>query len=220
MNERKKNHWATSHQLLWSRVSTAVSRTSEDHFCHSQTSSDIIYKIAQQFINSSNIKVFSMANLMTELILKHGNTPLPDLVFHHLTKNYLSKKDCLALAFSGATRRYAELFGSNRYEILIQHFPLLQVNGTCLHSAGSWLSAGSTTSLWMNGIGLSATSLLWLSLPLMQATATGSPEIPSVRQLFGWAIWKSSLFMIPKSTSVTCSKSFKPVRRFGNSAAV
>ena len=70
----------------------------------------------------------SMANLVKkEFILKHGNTPLPDLVLHRLAKKFLSEKDCLALALSGVSKRFAELFGTNRYKAAIQNASLLQV---------------------------------------------------------------------------------------------
>ena len=69
-----------------------------------------------------------MANLVKkEFILKHGNTPLPDLVLHRLAKKFLSEKDCLALALSGVSKRFAELFGTNRYKAAIQNASLLQV---------------------------------------------------------------------------------------------
>ena len=58
-----------------------------------------------------------MANLKNEFILKHGMTPLPDTVLTILSKQYLSEKDCLALALSGVSKRFSELFGTNRYNI-------------------------------------------------------------------------------------------------------
>ena len=69
-----------------------------------------------------------MANLVKkEFILKHGNTPLPDLVLHRIAKKFLSEKDCLALALSGVSKRFAELFGTNRYKAAIQNASLFQV---------------------------------------------------------------------------------------------
>jgi len=49
------------------------------------------------------------------------------VVLHRLAKKFLSEKDCLALALSGVSKRFAELFGTNRYKAAIQNASLLQV---------------------------------------------------------------------------------------------
>lgn len=50
----------------------------------------------------------------SEFILNLGDTPLPDVVLLHLAKNYLDEKDCISLATSGASDRFALLFWTNR----------------------------------------------------------------------------------------------------------
>ena len=71
-----------------------------------------------------------------EFMLVHGREQLPDTVLLTLPK-HLSEKDCLALVLSGASRRFTDLFTTNRinHKSSLLIFYILSTTGKGLASA-------------------------------------------------------------------------------------
>ena len=114
-----------------------------------------------------------------EFIIKVGNEPLPDVFLLLLAKHYLSEKDCISLAISGASDRFSFLFWSNRwYRLLIKLFKY-EIYFYFYFSGRDWRLVTATFSVLCTAtIYSGSTSLLYHSQLLMWATATGSRQRP------------------------------------------